>query len=249
MKYCINCGNELGDTKFCTKCGAKAPDDAPQSSGTPQKRFCSNCGAEMGNEQFCTKCGAKATDDFIVKNYSSANNISKTKNNGKGIFAVLMAIVLICAIGFGAFWIFGGRSYESLVKQYVNASMSGDAEKLIKLIPDTLVDYVVTEEFDGDKKKMIDDIKDSLEDYTDMLSQYGIKASDISYEITNVDDMDDDDIEYYEEEFKGTGLKIKEGKELEIDLKIPVNGTERTGSMDLSAVKKGNTWYLIDFGL
>lgn len=200
MRYCINCGNELGDTKFCVKCGTKAADELPlPNSGIAQK---------------------------------------KTP-------AAVIAIILICAIGFGGFWIFGGRSYKSVVKKFMKAVIDGDAEKIVSLMPSSLIDYVAEEEYDGDKEDMISDLADQLEASLDELDENDIKASDISYKIIDEEDMDKDDIKEYKREFRKADLKIKEGKKIEIEVTLPADDDEETYTRDLEVAKIGRSWYLV----
>ncbi len=250
MKYCINCGNELDNSKFCTKCGAKVPDDVQTAdNAVNQKRFCTNCGTEMGNEQFCVNCGAKATDNIVVPNYSVGNKIA-SNNNQKGIFAAVIAVVLVIIIAVGGVFTFGGRSYKSTVKQYITASIKGDAKKIVSLLPKKLVDYAVKDNYDGDKKKFIEYVEKELKTYTDMMDEYGIKPSSVSYEITKEEDMDDDDIEDYEELFEEAGVKnakIKKGKTVTVKLKVPVDGKTQSTSIKLGVIKVGSSWYMIDF--
>lgn len=52
---CTDCGAAMGDTRFCTWCGAKAPELKPAA---PAKKFCADCGARnVGGHKFCTGCG------------------------------------------------------------------------------------------------------------------------------------------------------------------------------------------------
>lgn len=102
MRYCMNCGNELGNTKFCAKCGTKAPNDEPSNNGTLKKRFCSNCGAEIGDEQYCINCGAKTHDRVFISQTVPVQSVSGKKPVGI-IAAVLSLICIICCIVIGAF--------------------------------------------------------------------------------------------------------------------------------------------------
>lgn len=48
---CLQCGAEI-EGKFCTQCGAPAPEEQPKQAG----QVCSNCG-EPVDGKFCVKCG------------------------------------------------------------------------------------------------------------------------------------------------------------------------------------------------
>jgi predicted amidophosphoribosyltransferase len=71
-KYCGDCGADVGASKFCPQCGAKAPSAAPPVSDpasqaapvfeavvAPRAKFCGDCGAEVGASKFCPQCGTK----------------------------------------------------------------------------------------------------------------------------------------------------------------------------------------------
>lgn len=245
MRYCINCGNELGDTKFCTKCGTKVPDEtAASSSGTRQKRFCSNCGTEMGDEQFCINCGAKATDNFIVQNYSRGNDVGKTKNNGKGILTTIIVIVLICAIGIGGFWVFGGRSYKSLIKTYVDASMAGDAKKLVSLLPEGRIQYMVDSWYD-DKDAIIEDLQEDLYDSLSQIKNMLGNNYKVSYNILDERDYKGSEFAEFKEDYLNEyDTKISAAKELTIELVVSAKGQESSKEVTFTVIKVGRSWYI-----
>ncbi len=139
----------------------------------------------------------------------------------------------------------GASSYERVVDTYIQASFEGDAKKILSLMPDSFVDCVVEEEFEGDKEEMIYELEDMLDELVDMLEEYEIDLKTISYEIVYVQDMEFDDIDDIEDEYRKADLDIKEGKEVKVELKIPINGEERTNSMYIDIVKIGTSWYLI----
>jgi predicted amidophosphoribosyltransferase len=71
-QYCGNCGADVGASKFCPQCGAKAPsaalpasDPASQAAPVieeavaPRAKFCGDCGADVGTSKFCPQCGTK----------------------------------------------------------------------------------------------------------------------------------------------------------------------------------------------
>ena len=245
MRYCINCGNELGNTKFCTKCGTKVPDEAVSSSnGTQQKRFCSNCGTEMGDEQFCINCGAKATDNYIVQNNYGENNVSKSRNSGKGVFSAIIVIVLICAIGIGGLWFFGGRSYQSLVKTYVDASMNGDAKKLVSLLPEGRIQDMIDSWYD-DKDAIIEDLQEDLDDSLSQIKNILGNNYKISYNILDEHDYKGSEfVEFKEDYLNEYDTKISAAKELTVELVVSSKGQERSKEVTFTVIKVGHSWYI-----
>lgn len=202
-------------------------------------KYCTNCGSELHGEKFCTKCGTKTGID-IAPEVVSLPVKKKKKFLGKFIaFIVLLAVVIT------GFMLLTSRSYEALVKDYVKATIDEDAKKIISLMPDSLVDYIAKDEYDGDKKEMIYDLEDELADMVGKLEDYGVDLKTISYEILEVEEMDKDEIDDICDKYRRAELKIKEGKELKVELRIPIDGEERTNSIYIDVVKIGRSWYLI----
>ena len=204
-------------------------------------KFCANCGNQINGEKFCTKCGASVCSGS--ESSVHINNANKPKKSVLGKLIVAIAVMGIIVV---AFFVLTGRSYEALIKDYVDASIKGDAEKIISLMPDSFIDYIAEEEYDGNKDDMIFDLEDYLDDIVDKIEDYDIDISKISYEIVEVEDMENDDIDDLEDEYRRAKLDIKEGKRLEVELKIPINGKEQTDSIYLDVVKIGRSWYIID---
>lgn len=208
--------------------------------------FCNNCGNKLNGEKFCTKCGARVDD---VNTEPSGTypifdgHYSNTKNKG-----------LFCKIGLGAgllvivialIFIFSGRSCDGLIDDFVDASLSGDAEKIISLMPESMVDYIAKTEYDGDKEEMIYDLEDNLDRFLDKIDDSGIKTSDISYEIKDSEDMDEDDIADINKEYRRAKLDVKEGKKIDIKVKVQMDGNEMSNTLSVNAVKIGRSWYLL----
>ena len=59
MRYCNNCGAQLGDQDaFCSVCGATA-----NNAGNTAERRCPACGAVVGpSDLFCANCGAAVSN-------------------------------------------------------------------------------------------------------------------------------------------------------------------------------------------
>lgn len=203
-------------------------------------KYCTNCGNELHGEKFCTKCGTKTGIDVAPEVVASLPVKKEKKFIGKFI-----AILVVLGIVITGFMLLTSRSYEALVKDYVKATINGDAEKIVSLMPESLVDYIAEEEYDGDKKEMIYDLEDEFDDMVEQLEDYGVDLKTISYEILEVEEMDEDEIDDLCDEYRRAELKIKEGKELKVELKIPMDGQERTNSIYIDVVKIGRSWYLI----
>lgn len=84
---CINCGSEItNNLKFCSKCGAMAPQEAPapvvEKTGAVK---CRNCGSDIVNSfKFCSKCGATVEPDAFLTTAKEAS-VNKCNNCGNEI--------------------------------------------------------------------------------------------------------------------------------------------------------------------
>lgn len=203
-------------------------------------KYCTNCGNELHGEKFCVKCGTRTENGVSAEAVTPMTE----KKGGRLIGKVIGLIVVVGIIITGAF-LLRARSYETVVEDYIQATISGDAEKIISLLPGSLIEYIAEEEYDGDKKEMIYELEDEFDNIYEQLEEYGIDLKTVSYEILETEDMDADEIDDICDEYRRADLKIKEGKEVEVELKIPVDGEERSTSLYMNIVKIGRSWYLI----
>lgn len=75
---CLQCGTELNGNKFCTNCGAPAPQE-------PTGPVCPKCGQPVDGK-FCTKCGTPIeqpaqTEQNTVSNFNADNVAENTADN------------------------------------------------------------------------------------------------------------------------------------------------------------------------
>ena len=116
--------------------------------------------------------------------------------NNRNIGIIAVAAVAVLALLISCFFIFGGRSYKDVVKDYFKATEKADAKLMMELLPGDLIKYVMKEE-DMTKKEMTEDLQDSL----DMIHNYYDDVK-ISYEITDTEDFDKDDLKDIKENYK-----------------------------------------------
>ena len=87
MAFCVNCGNDIKDAKFCPSCGTQAgaavqtesaPQSVPRTVTVGQVKKCPSCGSPV--ESFQSRCGAcghelgAATVSQAIKEFSSQIN-------------------------------------------------------------------------------------------------------------------------------------------------------------------------------
>lgn len=206
---------------FCGKCGAKNEDHVA---------FCANCGAKLN--------GASSTSTVTLSTPSQNH-----QNRRVGIIAI--AVVAVAVVLLGVF-LFGGRSYKSTVEKYIDYQFDGNAEGIINLMPDKMLDYAM--EQDGyapsDLDEAVADMNDELQDQLDTLDSYFEEGWDISYKITDTEDVKGDDLDGIKNSYADADVKVSAAKSVEVELTITSGETESSNSMYIDLVKVGRSWYL-----
>lgn len=204
-------------------------------------RYCTNCGGELGNTQFCTKCGTKVESTYEETNFVNNNTSSHRKANK---FIPIIAILVIVAIATSGFYIFGGRSYKSLVKTYVDASMKGDAKKLVSLLPEGRVQYMIDSWYD-DEDAIIEDLQEDLDDSLNQVKDILGDDYKVSYNILDERDYEESEFAEFKEDYLNDyNTKISAAKELTVELVVSAKGKESSKNVTFTAVKIGHSWYI-----
>ncbi len=204
---------------YCRKCGAKNTDDA----------------------RYCAKCGEKLNNGQAVQQEVFQTEVSDNKKNRKVGMIVVASIALICfAIIFS---IFGGRSYKSTVKKYINAQFDGNVKTIVKLIPKKIMNYTLAET--GYKKgELIDEMEGEIQEQIDYLDEYLGDKWKVSYEILEVEDIKGEEFRDLREDYEEMDLKISAAKDVEVEFTLKAHDTEISDSLYISLVKIGRSWYL-----
>lgn len=214
---------------FCGNCGTQNPDHAV---------FCKICGFQLKPQ-----AGAYSATKLPARNQHRRPGVKQKRRKNSPVklaIIVLLAIVLLGA----ALLIFGGRSYKATVKQFFNAQFEVDAKKILKLLPDGVIEYTIREEDFDDLDEMIDEMNDSIQDQIDYIERYLGSDWSASYQIASVENMPKDELESLKRTYKKLGVKVSAAKTVELELTVKAGETESSNSMDLSLIKVGNSWYI-----
>lgn len=206
--------------------------------------FCGKCGAKNEDHvAFCANCGAKLNGASSTPTVTLSTPAQNHQNRKVGMIAV--AVVAIAVVLLGVF-LFGGRSYKSTVEKYIDYQFDGNAEGIINLMPDKMLDYAM--EQDGyapsDLDEAIADMNDELQDQLDTLDSYFEEGWDISYKITDTEDVKGDDLDGIKNSYADADVKVSAAKSVEVELTITSGETESSNSMYIDLVKVGRSWYL-----
>lgn len=125
MIKCPNCGNEVNEDDFCSKCGFKLR--TKQHTLQDNKQHCPNCGFKTSiRDEFCQKCGARIKGKSNNKVFSSFNKTSMIFPLVLGIVPILILLsfpskILFVICLFVAGFLFGLKSNNALINSILFA--------------------------------------------------------------------------------------------------------------------------------
>lgn len=205
--------------------------------------FCGKCGAKNeNNAKFCTECGAILNGVNMQEDLSSVTTDLNDKNRKVGMIAVF----IIALVGVVMIWLlFGGRSYKAAIEQYFDATFEADAEAIMDLLPEELMDYILEEE-GYELDECMDEMNEELQEALDSLDNYLGENWHASYEILNVEDMSSSDLEDLREAYEDENIdmKVSAAKTVEVEITVKAEDSENSNTMDLTLIKVGRSWYL-----
>lgn len=216
--------------------------------------FCNNCGNQVGDEKFCTKCGASI--DASNSDYQSAsavqNDFSSNKKKGKG---KLLIIPVVLILGIIIFFISNiGRSCDDVASAIVDAEFGCTSRDVVKkyanILPENYFNYIVEEGKDwiwDDADGWID--YQYKENYSDNVEKYRSKFGDdykYSYKIIDEVEFDDEKLESYTKECSQYDITPKVAKDVTIKVRVTGNDTGSDYTIDVTMIKIGASWYLLD---
>lgn len=217
---------------FCGKCGTRNPDGSA---------FCVGCGTQLGE---------------YVQTPAPVNTV-RTRKKKKSILLWLIPVVMvILAAAVVTLGILTGRTEETAAEMFINASLYGDTEALVELIPEQLYRQALKEInlfADGEASYGVEDLKAYLQEgfqeivdetQEDLQWEYGSKWKAV-YKIEASEHVTGMDLEMIKQEYlEDYGLKITDATELKIQISIRGEDgrDEETEYIDL--IKIGRKWYL-----
>lgn len=224
--FCANCGNQIADgAKFCASCGA-ATEAAPQNEAPAQ---------QAAPQQFTP------TQQYAPAQ-QSAPKASSDKKIGMIAAGIVAVIVVILAV-----LIFGGRGPKATANKFLKATFNGNAKQVVSVMPKKLVKAMIEDDYHGDKKDMLEDLDDSLDEMLDYFDEMDLKYK---FKITDIDKLDKDETEEYEEDLNSgydTNIKIKKTKVVTVEMTVKskeLDQKEKT-EFDIIVGKIGSSWYVV----
>lgn len=206
--------------------------------------FCGKCGTENAEgAKFCKACGAKLEKINLDNTVRIVPCENAQKNKKIGIIVSIAALAAVICIVIA---LFGGRSYKSIIKKYMAASLKADGKTIVNLIPDKMLDYAMEESgYDHEEfESLVDDIDEQLQEAVNSIDDYLGADWKASYEIIEDEEIKGDDLDDIKSEYEVADLKISAARKIEIEITVKGAEEEKKVSMSVPLIKCGNSWYL-----
>lgn len=227
---------------YCIKCGAENENNA---------RFCVECGAKlqnvhMGRENVVTEKKVTEKLPYINKMEEVTKKSQKESRRKIKIVPIIILLVLVAAVVVFPKFIMSGQAEKKIIKEFVKAEMTGDAEKIIDILPEEVLEIAKTEggmsrnELAEVMRKQFDSVIGTLE------STYGEDWK-YSYKINSIKKVSQEDLEDIKDMYSNDlelELDISEAKTAEVEINVSGNQIENSNTLDVSLIKVGGTWYL-----
>ncbi len=212
---------------FCGACGAKNPDGAA---------FCQSCGAPLREMQA----------EAVPQGGSAADSIQSSQRNKMiGIAAVAAAAIVVV---FLAFNLLGGRGYESTVTKFLDASLDGDAETIISLLPDKMVDQALEElgYHPSDRDQAVEELDAALQSAAGSLKEALGDNLKVSYNVVSAEDLSASKLLELRQSYSVYDIDVDGAKEVDVEMTVTATALDLSGTYTLTVpvVQVGRSWYL-----
>lgn len=212
---------------FCGACGAKNPDGAA---------FCQSCGAPLREMQA----------EAVPQGGSAADSIQSSQRNKMiGIAAVAAAAIVVV---FLAFNLLGGRGYESTVTKFLDASLDGDAETIISLLPDKMVDQALEElgYHPSDRDQAVEELDAALQSAAGSLKEALGDNLKVSYNVVSAEDLSASKLLELRQSYSVYDIDVEGAKEVDVEMTVTATALDLSGTYTLTVpvVQVGRSWYL-----
>ena len=212
---------------FCGACGAKNPDGAA---------FCQSCGAPLREMQA----------EAVPQGGSAADSIQSSQRNKMiGIAAVAAAAIVVV---FLAVNLLGGRGYESTVTKFLDATLDGDAETIISLLPDKMVDQALEELGypPSDRDQAVEELDAALQSAAGSLKEALGDNLKVSYNVVSAEDLSASKLLELRQSYSVYDIDVDGAKEVDVEMTVTATALDLSGTYTLTVpvVQVGRSWYL-----
>ena len=212
---------------FCGACGAKNPDGAA---------FCQSCGAPLREMQA----------EAVPQGGSAADSIQSSQRNKMiGIAAVAAAAIVVV---FLAVNLLGGRGYESTVTKFLDATLDGDAETMISLLPDKMLDQALEElgYHPSARDQAVEELDAALQSAAGSLKEALGDNLKVSYNVVSAEDLSASKLLELRQSYSVYDIDVDGAKEVDVEMTVTATALDLSGTYTLTVpvVQVGRSWYL-----
>lgn len=158
---------------------------------------------------------------------------------GAVVLVAIVAVVVVVAL-------FGGRSYEDVIRQYFDATYKMDMRRILDLFPQEVLDTALEESGyrREDLNDMMDTLSNTLESELDVITDSLGEDWELTYEIVDDDDMSNRDLRDLQERYETYGVEVDAAKTVEVEITVSGADRESSNTINIPLIKSGRSWYL-----
>lgn len=214
-------------------------------------KFCANCGTQCEDDaNVCGACGVPF-EGANVANPTFDVPVTPAAKSTKKVGMIVAAVAVVAVVAIAAVLLFSGGGYKSVAKKYMKGFQKMDAEILVGVCSEYLLDQA--DDMDTDLE---DELQDALDIFDDSAKDMYGKDYKISYKIKDAetfkgDDMEDEmedigisDPDDVIEDYDITALAL-----VEVELTVEGKKDDKNSDVELYIAKEGGKWKLFYGGL
>lgn len=221
--FCTKCGAKIEDgAKFCVQCGNKTEGDIPRIKPTGVIK-------KSGERQPRKK--------FMLSDLRPKEQIK--------VFPIILFVVLLAAVIIFPKFILSGNEERKIAKNFIDAELTGDAEKILGFIPDKLVEEML-QEMGANRSELIEELDKAISEAHKTVND--VLGEDWSYscKINSIESVEgaafNDIIEDYAEIIDDMG--ISEAAKAEVEVSVSGKDVDNSIELEIPMIKIDNKWYL-----
>lgn len=226
---------------FCTKCGAKNEDGV---------KFCVQCGNKMEESTpRMNPVGMRKEPVARERIRRERPALSELRPKGKiKVFPIILVVVLLAAVIIFPKFILSGNEEKKIVKSFVDAEMTGDAEKLLSFIPDKIIEEMMNE-MNMSRSEVMDTLDKEMSKAQETINNTLGEDWSYSCKINNIQAVEgaafNDIVDDYTDIVDNLG--ISEATTVEVEVSVSGKDVDNSVELEIPLIKIDEKWYL-DFG-
>lgn len=184
--------------------------------------------------------------EAVPQGGSAADSIQSSQRNKMiGIAAVAAAAIVVV---FLAVNLLGGRGYESTVTKFLDATLDGDAETIISLLPDEMVDQALEElgYHPSDRDQAVEELDAALQSAAGSLKDALGDNLKVSYNVVSAEDLSASKLLELRQSYSVYDIDVDGAKEVDVEMTVTATALDLSGTYTLTVpvIQVGRSWYL-----